>query len=271
MSDFTSGLREQLVAAAAREQARRLPHPGPLSPATLAAAIAAAVLATLVGVAALGGLRGDPAPERSRPSGEPALPGRALFSGPLEAGVRYRTRVFSPVLSFLVRDDAWFLRRPLSVDLLELERTRRVGRPATQFLSFARVTEVFDPSVPDLRTSRIPAPPDLHGWLARHPDLRVGRAGPVAVGDVPGEAFNVDVRFTRPAHADTRCRSLGLGVCTRVSLIGSYPDGMRMRMLVLETEPQPLTIAMSGRTAADLAEVETAAAPVLTSLLIGTR
>jgi hypothetical protein len=269
MSDFASALREQLVAAAARERARRLPRPGPLSPATLVAAVAAAGLATLVAVAVAGGLRGDPAPERPRAA--PSLPGRALFSGPLDPGVRYRTRVLFPVLSFLVRDDGWFLRRPLSVDLLELERLRGIGQSATQFLSFSRVTEIFDPTVADLRASREPAPPDLHGWLAQHPDLRVGPAEPVAVGDVPGETFAVTVRFERPAHADPRCRRAGVGVCTRVSLVGSYPDGQRMRMIVLATEPQPLTITISGRSADGLAEAEAAAAPVLASLLIGNR
>jgi hypothetical protein len=270
MSDFASGLREQLVAAAARERARRLPRPGPLSPATLVAGVTAATLATLVAIAVAGGLQGDPAPERPR-GAPPALTGRALFSGPLEPGVRYRTRVFFPVLSFLVRDDGWFLRRPLSVDLLELERARGIGRPATEFLSFSRVTEVFDPRGDDLRRSRMPTPRDFHGWLARHPDLRVGAARTVALADVPGEAFDVDVRFTRPAHADPSCRQRGLGLCTRVSLVGSYPNGARMRMIVLETEPQPLTITMTGRSADDLAEVEVAAAPILQSLLIGNR
>jgi hypothetical protein len=266
--DFVSGLREQLVAAAARERARRLPRPGPLSPATVVAAIAGALLATLVAVAVAGGLRGDPATERPRPAAAPSLSGRALFSGPLEPGVRYRTRVLFPVLSFAVADGDWLLRRPVSVDLLELER--RNGAP-NQLLSFSRVTEVFWPGGDDLRSSRAPAPANLHGWLARHPDLRVGPPETVTIAGVPGQAFDVDVRFTRPAHADPRCRRAGLGVCTRVSLTGSYPNGQRMRMIVLRTEPQPLTITMAGRSADDLAEVEAAADPVLASLRIGNR
>jgi hypothetical protein len=270
MSDFASDLREQLVAAAARERARRLPRPGPLSPATLVAAAAAAALATLVAIAVAGGLQGDPARDRP-PAREPALTGRALFSGALDPGVRYRTRVFFPVLSFLVRDENWFLRRAMSVDLLEIERARDIGRPATQFLSFSRVTEVFHPGGEDLRGSRMPAPLDLHGWLARHPDLRVGPADPVGFANVPGQAFEVDVRFTRPAHADPRCRQRGLRLCTRVSLVGSYPNGARMRMIVLETEPQPLAITISAQSADGLAEVEAAAAPILQSLLIGNR
>jgi hypothetical protein len=276
MSDFESSLREQLVTAAERQRARRLPRPGPLAPATLVGGVAAAVLAALVAVAVVGGLRGDPARDPPSPPA-PELPGRALFGGSLEAGTRYRTLVFEPTLSFVPRDADWFMRRAANIDLLQLERRNRIpGRPgserdATQFLSFGRMTEVYDPNVRALHRSRVPPPDDLHRWLSEHPDLRVGAAEPVVVAGAPGEQFGFEVSFTRPAHSDPRCRDR-LMVCTRLGPpIGSFTDGSRVRMTVLDTEPDQLAITLSGRSADDLAEVEAAAQPLLESLRIAGR
>ena len=62
------------------------------------------------------------------------------------------------------------------------------------------------PACAACEAARVPAPADLHAWLARHPDLRVSTAEPVTVAGVEGVAFEVEVRFSRPVHSDPFCR-----------------------------------------------------------------
>jgi hypothetical protein len=270
---FVTELREELVSAAEREQARRLPRlQVELRPLLLTAAAAAAL--ALIVVIAAGSLRTAP-DDRGPIVAEPTPEGRDLFGGTLEPDVRYRTTEFVPRLSFVVDDDQW---SAVDTTLAEELRLARVTRgapsphpPRIQQLLFLRINEVADPSVRGLEASLTAAPADLYEWLRGHPDLRVGPARPVTVAGVPGERFAVRVRFDRPTHLDPWCQQFTQVPCTFVAPGMNWPDGARLRMTVLHTEPQPLVIAEGGLTAADLAAVEKAARPVLDSLRIGVR
>ena len=265
---YVEQLREELVAAAAREQVRTRPHVGLPPLRRLAVATAGLAVAAVLVVAIAGALRSDPV---ERPVTPPAPEGRPLFGGTLFPGERYRTREFVPQLSFVVADDNWDVIDATRQDVLALTRVRRGGpeplgpRPG---LVFQRITDVFDPGVRGLRAARISAPADLHAWLARHPDLRVSTTEPVTVAGVTGEAFDIEVRFTRPAHSDPFCRQTFRLTCTFLGPRISFVDGMRVRMIQLPLEREPLTIFTVATSERKLAAADRAAAPVLDSLRI---
>jgi hypothetical protein len=238
-------------------------------------AVAAAVLVAIVVLASAGGVRDDPRGADPTPTPTPAGE-RELFGGSLQPGVRYRTRAFVPALSFVVADTEWFVPYATQPDLLALERRNRTAeagseRRAVAYLTFGRVSHVYRPQVRGLPASLIPAPADLHRWLRRHPDLRVGHTAPATVAGVPAESFPVEVRFRRPAHSDPYCRRRLLRTCALIGPHGSFPNGTRMRTIVLPTEPEPLVINLVGSSRRALAALEAPATAVLNSLRVGVR
>ena len=271
MSDFVSSLREQLVDAAERESARRLPRVHAPAPRFVLAAAATAAMALIVLLAA-GALNPRPA-EDERQVAEPTPDARDLFGGTLEPGVRYGTTEFAPRLSFEVDDDRWMATDTTLTHELRLMRVTRgapdPNPPRIQQLIFLRVDEVADPSVRGLAASLTAAPADLYDWLRDHPDLRVGPTRPVTVAGVPGERFAIRMHFDRPAHVDPWCRQNELFTCTYLAPGMNFPDGSRAVVTVLDTEPEPLTIVMGGMSQSDVTAVEKAATPLLESLRIG--
>ena len=270
MTSFVDQLREELVAAAAREQARtrsRIVLP-PLRP--LALATAGLALTAILVIAIAGGLSGDRVADE-RPVKPPAPEGRPLFDGTLFPGERYRTRNLAPALSLVVTDDNWLATETESTDVLALSRVRRGGpEPLGPWptLVFQRIRELFDPGVRGLQAARVTAPADLHAWLARHPDLRVSTTEPVTVAGVEGVAFEVEVRFSRPVHNDPFCRETFRTTCTSLGPDLSLPDGWRLRMVELPLEPEPLTIFTVTTSPRRLEALNEVAAPVLDSLRI---
>jgi hypothetical protein len=224
-------------------------------------AVAAAVLVAIVVVAAPSGVRHGPPPS-------PTPAGRPLFGGSLEPGVRYRTRSFVPPLSFVVSDGDWLVQDDTGTDYLRLDRRIRSDAPGSElpprsWLTFSRITRVFDP---DFRSrNRDIALDDLHAWMKRHPDLIVGPAEPVTVAGIRGRSFPVAVRFSKPARAAGACRPL-LIVCTSIAPDRYYPDGTRLRTIVLPLDNGPFVIDLQGQTQRDLEELEVPAAAVLRSL-----
>jgi hypothetical protein len=271
---FVSGLRDELVAAAEREQARRLPRLHAPGPRVVLAVGAAAALLLLVALA-VGTLNTRPVERGDRPVATPTPEGRPLFGGTLVPNVRYRTSVFTPRLSFVVVDDRWQAVDTTLAEELRLARVKRGGAtaepPRIQQLVFQRIPEVADPNVRGLKASRMAAPADLYEWLRDHPDLRVGPSRRVTVANVPGERFGVRVEFDRPAHHDPWCRRYEEVPCTFIAPGVNWPDGARLDVTILRTEPDPLVIVMGGMNAADVAAVRTAATPLLESLRIGVR
>ena len=273
MTSFVDQLREELVAAAAREQA----HPRPrltlptLRPLVLATA-GLALTAILV-LAIAGALRSERDPDE-RPVKPPAPEGRPLFDGTLFPGERYRTRNFSPELSFVVSDDNWLAQDTETPHVLALSRVNRGGPgPAGPWptLIFQRIPEVYDPGVRDRAAAEMPAPPNLQAWFARHPDLRVSRAEPVTVAGVSGVSFEMEVRFTRPAHSDPACRRDHQITCTFLAPAPSWvslPDGWRLHMIQLRWKDDPFVIFTIATSERRLAALDRAAAQVLSSLRI---
>ena len=272
---FVAELRQELVEAAEREQARRVPRLGSPSPRLVVAVAAAAVMALAL-VLAAAALNPRPVDDREpRPAVTPTPDARPLFGGTLVPDVRYVTSEFVPKLSFVVADDRWMAADTTLSDELRLVRVKRgapgPNPPRIRQLLFLRISEVADPSVRGLEASRSAAPPDLHEWLSDHPDLRVGATRPVTIAKVPGERFRLRPEFDRPAHVDPWCARYTQFTCALIAPGLNWPDGAHVEMIVLRTEPQPLVIALFGISAGDLAAVEKAAAPVFESLQIGVR
>ena len=267
---YVEQLREELVAAAAREQARTRPHlPLPrLRPLVLATAGLAAT--ALVALAIAGALRSD-RDAVERPVKPPAPEGRPLFDGTLFPGDRYRTRNFAFELSFVVADDKWQADETDSPNLISLARVTRGGPNTGPFppsvLAFDRILEVHDPAVRGIDASRTPAPADLLAWFRDHPDLRVGTPEPVTIDGIRGTSVLIEPDFTRPAHNDPFCRDRGFR-CTLLWPTAFFGDGTRVRLIVLPAEPYPLVITASAANARRLAALERVAAPVFDSLRI---
>jgi hypothetical protein len=270
VSDFVTGLRRELVEAAEREQGRRLPRLHRPSPQIALALVATAAMALIIVLAA--GALTPRETDNERPAEPRREAERDLFGGTLVADVRYRTRAFVPALSFVVPDDLWYAGDTAQPAKLVLDRRVKteIGefRRPPGWLAFDRINQVVEPTA-RRSASVIPAPTELYEWLHAHPDLRVGEASPATVAGVPAKSFPVEVRFSRPAHSDIRCRREHMLTCTLVTPDMSFTDGTRMRMLIVATEPQPLVVTIGGHSARELATVERAAAPVLESLRIG--
>jgi hypothetical protein len=269
---FVSELREELVAAAEREQARRLPRIVLPAGQTLAVAAAAAAVALVV-VLVVGGLSSRPS-DRTPAGPAPTPEVRPLFGGTLEPRVRYETRAFVPTLSFAVADRKWRTIATDRPDSLLLEYGEGYFDPAGERrppggLEFSRMTDVYEPAVPDVGDSLTTAPADLYSWLRAHPDLRVGPAEPVTVAGVPGVRFDVDVRFDRPTHPYPECRRLLQVTCTTLAPEVFLQDGTLMRMTILQIEPDPLIVTLTHFTGTGLRQMEKFSAPVLESLRIG--
>jgi hypothetical protein len=274
MSEFVTALREQLVDAAEREQVRRLPRLHAPGPRLVVAVVATAAMALIVLLAA-GALSTRPTDEE-RQAAPPAPAGRDLFGGEIEPGVRYRTRLFVPALSFEVTGEDWQVVDTTQPDTLFLDHGEGWFDPGGDRrppggLYFMRILQVHDPAVRGLAASVAPAPDDLYDWMRTHPDLRVGPERPDMVAGVPGDTFNATVRFRRPTHDLPDCRRFHQVVCTALTPTLAFQDATLLRVTVLRTEPEPLVIMLAHFTRAGLRDLAKAAAPVLDSLRIGVR
>ena len=206
MSDFVTALREELVDAAERERTRRLPRVHAPAPRLVLAVAATAAMALIVLLAA-GALNTRTADDErqaahadargARPVRRHAAAGRALP----HARLRPRALVRGG------RTGDWQVGDTTQPDVLILDHGEGFFDPDGERrppggLWFTRVLQVYDPAVRGLAASVAPAPADLYAWMRAHPDLRVGPPRPVTVAGVPGDRFDVEVRFRRPTHDD---------------------------------------------------------------------
>jgi hypothetical protein len=271
MTDFRDALRTELVAAAARPLPRRhaLPRTTLVRGAALAAAVAAAAIAVLV---VPWGADRKPAPAL-----QPNLPGRPLFGGSLEDGVRYRTRALHPQISFRVTGDRWFLQdatahSDLLLQFREGEPAQGTEMPPVLFLAFLRMPSVIDPGTGEV----VPAPRDVVGWLRRNPDLGItsvtrtrvlGRPASRLVFHVPAHPARVDpgCRFTRPAVPGRLPRT---GPCAAIAPNVSPAAGSSGRLLVPDGA-DPLIVAQGSLIPSRVGQAVRVSAPLIASVQVG--
>jgi hypothetical protein len=263
-SDFRAVLRAELVEAAAHPLPRRTlsrPRRRLLLPlGAIAAAAAAAVLAAVV-------LGRDHTPAPPRPAHPPTLPGRPAFDGTLEPGVRYRSRVLVPPISFVVSGPQWAVEGTSSSLGLQLLLVApgyqpRLDRPLLG-LGFTRVPEVIDPGSKE--TQRAPA--DLVAWLQQHPDLRVSRTERVTVAGRP--ATRLDFSVVRdPTVEDPVCRQRYQVRCLWLAPQTWIDAGSAGRIYVVADRRGPLVVAVTSSAPKRLRALTRAAAPIIRSLRI---
>jgi hypothetical protein len=228
-------------------------------------AVATALLVAIVAFAASTTVttEGDEPSPTATPASE-----RLLFGGSLEPRVRYRTRSFSPTLSFVVGDSEWLVQKATERWHLVVERRIRTNRPGSELPSqsaviFSRIFDVVDPASGKRRYIG-----GLYPWLAHHPDLVVGKAEPVTLAGIDGLRFDETVRFKRPARSAAACRAQ-LTVCTLIAPGRYFPAGTRMHTIVLPLpRDAPLVIDIVGRTQRDLDDVEVPAEQLLLTLSV---
>jgi hypothetical protein len=264
MTDFVSGLREELVSAAARRERRALPV-RPLVPVLPVAALVAAIVL----VAAL--LNQRPTAEDDRSVAPRTGDARPLFGGTLQPGVRYGTVALVPAVTFEVGDERWIADGTENDTFLVLVRQepRPPGRgqrpPPRGFVGVGRFPLVLDPARPGAATSASPAPADFAGWLRAHPDVDAGRPRPTRLAGLEGVVLDLTYRFARPAHPAPECRFRDFR-CTALRPGDWHRDGARARVWVLDSEPGPLVIAVEAIDPAAFGDLTAAAQPVLDSL-----
>jgi hypothetical protein len=232
-------------------------------------AVAAALLVAIVAFAAsttVTNRSSSPTPTAT-PASE-----RDLFGGSLEPRVRYRTRAFEPMLSFVPGDTEWLARDTTSPDYLLIERRNRTGQPGGEYpgrawLVFSRLPTLYAPR----RAGPIVAPANLYAWMRRHPDLTVGPRRQVVVAGRAGYRFTERVRFRRPARFPATCIRLDVA-CTAIAPNRGLLNGARMHTFVLQmSDPYPLVIDVIGLGSRDLDEIEAPAAEVLRTLRVDAR
>jgi hypothetical protein len=260
-ADFRAGLRAQLVAAAARSEPRRARRPAPRR-AVVALGALAAVAAAVLAIVVLSRGSAPPPPATHR-----TLPGRPLFGGTLEPGVRYRSRSLGVPISFVV-GRRWAADSTDAPDNLDLYRYAPGIQPrldrAMDFVTFFRMPTVIDPASGAQR----PAPADIAGWLARHPDLRAGTPRRTTLAGRAAIALDATV-VRRPSREDPFCRTRFRRRCVALAPNVVPFAGTRIRFLVAPAARGPLLVAVGSSRPSRLGLVLRAARPTLDSLRIG--
>lgn len=263
-SDFVSNLRAELVAAAQREERRRLPQlPSlrPLIPVVCGAALIAAALVLLL------------PPAHHQQVAKPHDQAKPLVGGTVDAGVRYRTAGFFVPLQLTFPDRRW-IAESTGPDLLAFRRQRMPlvadpDRPPLGFLWFDENTApVYDPGISNLANSLTPAPKRMLRWLREHPDIDAQAPRRTTVAGHEARVMDVTVRFKHPTHPALQCE----GVPTQCTALGpgdnAHPNGARMRVWEIGTRRGRLYVVVEGYDEADFRAVAEAAQHLLEHLNI---
>ena len=199
MSDFVSSLRGELVAAAEREERRRLPALPPLRPLIPVLVVAAVLaLAAIIVLPRLGG---------EDQVAKPPDKTKQLFGGTVTAGERLRTSEFFVPLELTFPDTRWIGQlRPT-----QLSFTRQYKdinhRPDTFLTFFRNGGKFWDPRHPD---REIPVPRNLLGFLASHPDITARPARPTTLAGHRARVMDYRYSFRKPLRSALYCEGQGV-------------------------------------------------------------
>jgi hypothetical protein len=274
MTDFRDTLRAELVAAAARPVPSRtlLPvRPVLLRGGLLAAAAAAAAL--VIFVLPWGAERAPEPAQRTT-----ALPGRPLFGGSLEAGVRYRTRALVPPISLRADGSQWFVYDATSPTTLVLQRREGVAGQVTgekqpqRFLMFFTLGSVTDPGTGDI----LPAPDDLVGWMRSNPNLGVTEVTRTRLYGRPATRVTFHIP-RRPALVEPNCpfgkvtvdtEPPNVAECAAIGPSVTAPVGSS-GYLIVPDGAEPLIAGELALVPSEVGQIERESKPVVDSVLIG--
>jgi hypothetical protein len=220
--------------------------------------------------------RGD-APTPPPPATHPALPGRPLFGGSLDDGVRYRTRGLQPAISLRAIGPQWFVYDASSPTTLVLQR--REGDPAQGterapllFLAFFRLPTVVDPGTGNV----VPAPEDVVGWLRSNPNLGVTTVTRTRLFGGPATrlAFHIP---KHPARVNPDCEygkvsvdtaPPSLAACAAIAPSFSAPADSAGYVIVPDG-PDPLVVGQLSLVRSRVGQIVRESRPIVDSVLIG--
>ena len=186
---------------------------------------------------------GEPGPRATTTATGTA--GRPFPTGdvtPLESGVTYTTRRFTPPLQITTTDEPWIAEtgdRPNDFSLaLDVPRGQAI-------LGFHRAKLVVDPRRgAEKPGDRVPGPRDFAAWLRTHPHLRTTRPVPTTALGLRGVRIDVTVR-SAPGRVPDDCGKF-VGVCVALLHDGFdwalYPEDSKARFLVLDQGGRQLII-----------------------------
>jgi hypothetical protein len=257
VSDFVSGLRGELVAAAEREERRRLPMLPPLRPMLPALAVAAILaIAAIIVLPRLGG---------EDHVAKPPDKTKRLFGGTVTANTVLRTSEFFVPLELEFPDTRW-LAQLSTTEVSFTRQPKDINVRPVSFLSFFRIEgKVWDPAHPK-RT--LPAPRDPLGFLASHPDIRAGRPRTTTLAGHEARVMDYRYTFRKPFRSALYCEGQGFR-CTELGPEGApHPNGERDRMWEVQTKRGPLYVLLAGWNEAAFRDVLKTAQPILDSLKI---
>lgn len=261
MSEFVTGLRAELVAAAEREERRGTAARAALGLRPFAPALALATLLLLAAVLAVAHFGGGDGRQTAKPHSQ----AKPLFGGTVTAGVPVRTQAFFVPLELRFPNARW-LATAVETDFIAL--ALQPGDPNTRptsFLYFSRSSgRVWDPRHPH---RLLPAPRDLFGFLAAHPDVDAKRPQPATLAGHRARVMDLTFRFKRPLRSALYCQGQGFR-CTQLGPGDLHPEGERDRVWEVQTRRGPLYVFVVGWDAAAFRDTINATQPILSTLKI---
>ena len=270
-SPFLTALRAELVAAAEREAAQRRRPRVERRWVLAAVAAAALVIAAIVVSGALVRPVEKPQPTKPRPHST-KLPGKPLFDGTVQPGVRYATRNLVPQLSFVSDTANWAALFSDSAEALFLLRYEGPTDQATKVpprsgIAFWSPQSVFDPN---RRGVEIEPPRDLAAWLHAHPDLVSGPISQTRLAGLPTVTFDARVRTRGLRQEDPECARFG-DRCAAVGPAASLYAGAFLRVMVVQTAAGPVAVVEESLDRMHWPRIQRQAAPILRTLRFATR
>jgi hypothetical protein len=278
MSTYIEKLRAELVAAAEREASRRVPARHRPRHGLLALAVAAAavvVLAVVVGRSLLAQESRPASPASPAPIPQPGqLPGRPLYGGSLEGGVRYRSLNLRTPVSFVPGDDHWFVPDTSSMFFLFIERREPGEKPGGAYedrLGGVGVgdapTSLYDPDRPGRHEVAVHG--NLARFLDRFPEVETSAPRPTQVAGLDGYSFRVRVDVRTRDHIDRECMRHFDRPCVRLGPDFWAIDGARELFSVLDGPRGPFAVTVEGLDAGRFERLMGPAEELLSTLRIG--
>jgi len=261
MSDFVTDLRAELVAAAEREERRSAPERTWITIRPLVPALAVAALLAFAAVLAVSHFNGQNSNRVAKPHSE----AKPLFGGTVATDVPLRTASFFVPLELKFPKADW-IANPVESNFIGFAlQPEDINTRPTSFLYFSRNTgDVWDPAHP---RRRMPAPRDLFGFLAAHPDIRARTPQPATLAGHRARVMDFTIRFKRPLRSALYCQGQGFR-CTQIGPGDLHPNGERNRVWEVQTKRGPLYIFVVGWDAAAFRDTVNATEPILNTLKI---
>jgi hypothetical protein len=219
--------------------------------------------------------------EESRPVGPAASPapredgpGKPLYGGSLEGGVRYHSLNLRPGVSFIPGDDNWFVDDTSNMFFLFVQRREPGEKPGSAYedvlggVGLGTVpTTLYDPDRPGRH--EVPVQGNFGRFLDRFPDVETTAPRPTQVAGLDGYAFDLRVEMRNRDNLDRECSRHFSRPCVKVGPDFSALDGARHHVAVLNSTRGPFAVTIEGLGEGRFERLEGPANELISTLRIG--